>query len=201
MGEESKKMRLAVLTLLSVKHPALKPEPSSDEEKELNHNILSNIFGNIGIIGTSAKISNYPESIRCYDLSAGRLNPNLLKGEDIKLGEILVTMIVVSKAADGPPMGGATLRQMCEPFANEAYHYLKAAANSGVYTNLAKKMTRAGNKEPQVMFDFSKGLAISRLTRSEASVMQVMHQRVFRTEGAKGVFEAQSNVAEGPVEV
>nr|UKT68837.1 coat protein [Grapevine virus N] len=201
MGEELKKMRSAVITLINAKHPELVVEPTTEEAKELNHNILANIFGNIGLVGSSAKIVSYPREIKCYDLSMGRLAPNVLKGSDIDLGAIIITMLVVSKAADGPPMGGATLRQMCEPFANEAYHFLKTAANSGVYSNLAKKMTRAGNKEPQVMFDFSKGLAISRLTRSEASVIQVMHQRVFRTEGAKSVFEAQSNVGENSVEV
>ncbi|ARS73025.1 coat protein [Agave yellow streak virus Jalisco 1] len=198
---DGRKIKVAILTLLSAKVPGVKSEPSNDEERDSTNNILANIFGSIAIIGTSNKVSNFPSIIPNFDLSAGRLDDTKKKGEEIKLGEVIISMLTLSKAATEPPISGLTLRQMCEPFATEAYLFLKAAAVSGVYTNLAKKMTRVGNKEPQVLFDFAKGLPLAKLTRSEASAIQVMHQRLFRTEGAKSVFEAQSNVGENSVEL
>ncbi|QED42790.1 putative coat protein [Agave vitivirus A] len=197
----AKEKRDAILTLLSVKAPGVKLEPKDEAERTTTNNVLANIFGNIAIVGTSSKVSAYPSTIKIYDLGAGKLEETNAGGEDVKLGEIIIAMLTLSRAATKPPMAGLTLRQMCEPFAVDAYLYLKVAANSNVYSNLAKKMTRSGNKEPQVMFDFAKGLPITKLTKSEASAMQVMHQRLFRTEGARGVFEAQSNVGENSVEL
>ncbi|AWK02342.1 coat protein [Blackberry virus A] len=196
-----KAVREAVITLMSVKAPGVLVDPKSDEERELSNNTIANIFGNIAIYGTSSKVSSYPISVRCFDLSVGRLKEDKLKGADLKIAEIVISMLTISKAASEPPLAGITLRQMCEPFATDAYLFLKVAANSNIYSNLARKMTRSGNKEPQVLFDFAKGLPINKLTRSEASAIQVMHQRLFRTEGAKGVFDAQSNVGENSVEL
>nr|QQG34667.1 CP [Agave tequilana vitivirus 1] len=197
----AKERREAVLTLLSVKAPGVSLEPRDDAARATTNNVLANVFGNIALVGTSSKVNAYPSIIKIYDLGAGKLDDAMVEKEEVKLGEIIIALLTLSRAATRPPMAGLTLRQMCEPFAIEAYLFLKVAANSNIYSNLARKMTRAGNKEPQVMFDFAKGLPITKLTKSEASAMQVMHQRLFRTEGAKGVFEAQSNVGENAVEL
>ncbi|ATS17353.1 coat protein [Grapevine virus I] len=198
---ESKEIRKAVLQLLSVKVPGLSAEPKTPEELVVSSNILSNIFGQIAIVGTSSAIESFPEELPLYDLATGRLDDTKTAGANLKLGEIIFALASMVKMATQPPMAGLTLRQVCTPFAAEAYIFLKTAAASKVYTNLARKMTRIGNKEPQVVFDFAKGLAIGKLTRSEASCIQVMHQRLFRTEGAKSVFDAQSQVGENSVEV
>ncbi|UKT68852.1 coat protein [Grapevine virus O] len=198
---ESKAIRSALLTVFQAKIPGFKAEPTNQEEAALNNNILANLFGNIAIIGTSAAVLAYPASVPCYNLESGRLDSGNVVGEPLKVAQLVMYMIAVRNSTQDPPLANLTLRQMCTPFAPEAYLFLRTAATSRIYTHLARKMTRIGNREPQVIFDFAKGLPLSTLTRSEASCIQVMHQRLFRTEGAKGVFDAQSQVGENSVEV
>nr|AWD77992.1 coat protein [Grapevine virus E] len=198
---ESKAIRSALMTVFEAKIPGLKAEPTNQEEVARNNSILANLFGNIAIVGTSAAVINYPVSVPCYNLESGRLNPHELVGEPLKVAQVVMYMIAVRNSTTEPPLANLTLRQMCTPFAPEAYLFLRTAASAKIYTQLARKMTRIGNKEPQVVFDFAKGLPLSTLTRSEASCIQVMHQRLFRTEGAKGVFDAQSQVGENSVEI
>nr|WVH15871.1 coat protein [Allamanda chlorotic virus B] len=160
---------------------------------------LQTVFGYIALKGTSKKTVHYGE----VDIIGPKANKKL--GVDsrgkVNIGEMVIRMRALAAAVSEGPVKGATLRQMCEPFAEEAYLCLVKLAELGVYSQLASKMTRIGNREPQVMFDFAAGLNLLNLTRSEATVVQAMHSRLFRTEGAKGVFEAQSSVGEQGVEV
>nr|WFG64296.1 coat protein [Grapevine virus L] len=198
---ESKAIRSAMLTMFAAKIPNFVAEPTNPEQQSLSSNILANLFGNIALIGSSASVSAYPTSVPCYNLKSGTLSQSNLAGEPLNVAQLVMYMIAIRNAAAEPPLADLTLRQMCTPFAPEAYVFLRTAAKAKIYTSLARKMTRIGNKEPQVVFDFAKGLPLGSLTRSEASCIQVMHQRLFRTEGAKGVFDAQSQVGETSVEV
>nr|WFG64280.1 coat protein [Grapevine virus L] len=198
---ESKAIRSAMLTMFAAKIPNFVAEPTNPEQQSLSSNILANLFGNIALIGSSASVSAYPTSVPCYNLESGTLSQSNLAGEPLNVAQLVMYMIAIRNAAAEPPLADLTLRQMCTPFAPEAYVFLRTAAKAKIYTSLARKMTRIGNKEPQVVFDFAKGLPLGSLTRSEASCIQVMHQRLFRTEGAKGVFDAQSQVGETSVEI
>nr|AZP27609.1 coat protein [Grapevine virus L]QYA74864.1 coat protein [Grapevine virus L]WGG31316.1 coat protein [Grapevine virus E] len=198
---ESKAIRSAMLTMFAAKIPNFVSEPSTPEQQALSSNILANLFGNIALVGSSASVMSYPTSVPCFNLESGTLSQSNLAGDPLNVAQLVMYMLAVRSAAVEPPLADLTLRQMCTPFAPEAYLFLRTAAKAKIYTSLARKMTRIGNKEPQVVFDFAKGLPLGSLTRSEASCIQVMHQRLFRTEGAKGVFDAQSQVGETSVEV
>nr|QBI59765.1 coat protein [Grapevine virus L] len=198
---ESKAIRSAMLTMFAAKIPNFVAEPTTPEQQAFCSNVLANLFGNIALVGSSASVNSYPSSVPCFNLESGSLLQSNLAGEPINVAQLVMYMLAVKSAATEPPLADLTLRQMCTPFAPEAYLFLRTAAKAKIYTSLARKMTRIGNKEPQVVFDFAKGLPLGNLTRSEASCIQVMHQRLFRTEGAKGVFDAQSQVGETSVEV
>nr|SOO63110.1 coat protein [Grapevine virus D] len=159
---------------------------------------LRTLFGYIALVGTSKKAQHYGE----VDIIGPKANRNNVDSRGkIVISEKVASIMALTRAVSEGPLVGATLRQACEPFAQEAYEMLAKMAEMGLYSQLARKMARLGNKEPQVMFDFASGLDISRLTLQEATVIQAMHSRLFRTEGAKGVFNAQSSVGEQAVEI
>nr|AHC13360.1 coat protein [Grapevine virus A]AHC13429.1 coat protein [Grapevine virus A] len=160
---------------------------------------LNTLFGYIALVGTSKKATHYGE----VDIVGPGANKKagLDPRGKINVGSMVARMRTLSAAVSEGPVRGATLRQMCEPFAQNAYDFLVVMAEMGTYTQLATKMTRSGYKEPQVMFDFASGLDLKTLTLQEATVIQSMHSRLFRTEGAKGVFNAQSSVGEQAVEI
>nr|AZZ66084.1 capsid protein [Grapevine virus A] len=160
---------------------------------------LNTLFGYIASVGTSKKATHYGE-VDIVGPGASRKTGLDPRGK-INVGSMVARMRTLSAAVSEGPVKGATLRQMCEPFAQNAYDFLVVMAELGTYTQLATKMTRSGFKEPQVMFDFASGLDLKTLTLQEATVIQSMHSRLFRTEGAKGVFNAQSSVGEQAVEI
>nr|AZZ66168.1 capsid protein [Grapevine virus A] len=160
---------------------------------------LNILFGYIALVGTSKKATHYGE-VDIVGPGASRKTGLDPRGK-INVGSMVARMRTLSAAVSEGPVKGATLRQMCEPFAQNAYDFLVVMAELGTYTQLATKMTRSGFKEPQVMFDFASGLDLKTLTLQEATVIQSMHSRLFRTEGAKGVFNAQSSVGEQAVEI
>nr|WKT15093.1 MAG: coat protein [Grapevine virus M] len=188
-------MREIVKTLLLTgASPVEKPEDQGYDVPMY----LETVFGYIAVVGTSKKAVHYgevdiigPKSIRDAIDSRGKVD----------IGLCVRKMLSLSATVKGGPAAKATLRQMCEPFAHEAYVFLTRGASLGIYTQLAIKIARLGNKEPQVMFDFNSGLDISTLTLQEASVVQGLNSRLFRTEGAKNVFNAQATVGEQAAEV
>nr|AEI59696.1 coat protein [Grapevine virus A] len=160
---------------------------------------LNTLFGYIALVGTSKKAAHYGE-VDTVGPKASKefgIDP---RGKMV-VSELVSRMRTLSVAVSEGPVKGATLRQMCEPFAQNAYDFLVLMAEMGTYSQLATKITRSGFKEPQVMFDFASGLDLKALTLQEATVIQAMHSRLFRTEGAKGVFNAQSSVGEQAVEI
>nr|CDU84812.1 coat protein [Grapevine virus A] len=160
---------------------------------------LNTLFGYIALVGTSKKAVHYGE-VDIVGPKASKKNWIDPRGKMV-ISELVGRMRTLSVAVSEGPVKGATLRQMCEPFAQNAYDFLVLMAEMGTYSQLATKMTRSGFKEPQVMFDFASGLDLKALTLQEATVIQAMHSRLFRTEGAKGVFNAQSPVGKQAVEI
>nr|CDU84810.1 coat protein [Grapevine virus A] len=160
---------------------------------------LNTLFGYIALVGTSKKAVHYGE----VDIVGPKASKKtgIDPGGKMVISELVGRMRTLSVAVSEGPVKGATLRQMCEPFAQNAYDFLVLMAEMGTYSQLATKMTRSGFKEPQVMFDFASGLDLKALTLQEATVIQAMHSRLFRTEGAKGVFNAQSSIGEQAVEI
>nr|AKK31098.1 capsid protein [Grapevine virus A] len=169
-------------------------ETGSDRNMSLN-----TLFGYIPLVGPSKKAVHYGE----VDIVGPKASkkPGIDPRGKMVISELVGRMRTLSVAVSEGPVKGATLRQMCEPFAQNAYDFLVLMAEMGTYSQLATKMTRSGFKEPQVMFDFASGLDLKALTLQEATVIQAMHSRLFRTEGAKGVFNAQSSVGEQAVEI
>nr|AHC13392.1 coat protein [Grapevine virus A] len=160
---------------------------------------LNTLFGYIALVGTSKKAVHYGEVDIVGPKSSRKMGIDS-RGK-LVVSELVGRMRTLSVAVSEGPVKGATLRQMCEPFAQNAYDFLVLMAEMGTYSQLATKMTRSGFKEPQVMFDFASGLDLKALTLQEATVIQAMHSRLFRTEGAKGVFNAQASVGEQAVEI
>lgn len=159
---------------------------------------LRTLFGYIALAGTSAKTKHYEE----VDIIGDRFsaNNNDSRGK-IKIAEKVRAMMSFAKIVPEGECRGATLRQMCEPFAREARECLVILSGWGTYSQLALKMSKLGRKEPQVMFDFNSGLNLSDMSDTEAAVVQALNSRLFRTEGAKSVFTAQSSVGEQAVEI
>nr|QYA73962.1 coat protein [Grapevine virus A] len=178
-----------------------KAEPTDDaSESGYDRNMyLNTLFGYIALVGTSKKAIHYGE-VDIVGPKASKKTGIDPRGKMV-VSELVGRMRTLSVAVSEGPVKGATLRQMCEPFAQNAYDFLVLMAEMGTYSQLATKMTRSGFKEPQVMFDFASGLDLKALTLQEATVIQAMHSRLFRTEGAKGVFNAQSSVGEQAVEI
>nr|AHC13356.1 coat protein [Grapevine virus A] len=160
---------------------------------------LNTLFGYIALVGTSKKAVPYGE-VDIVGPKASKKTGIDPRGK-IVISELVGRQRTLSVAVSEGPVKGATFRQMCEPFAQNAYDFLVVMAEMGTYSQLATKMTRSGFKEPQVMFDFASGLDLKALTLQEATVIQAMHSRLFRTEGAKGVFNAQSSIGEQAVEI
>nr|AVL25841.1 coat protein [Arracacha latent virus V] len=191
---ERAQRRTAVITLLGayteVKDKLEKPDTLTE--------VLEGVFGHIAIIGTSNK-AVYPSVVILHNKDCTRTD--FSKGVKFPLRSFVLALKGLGKSADNEPIAGSTLRQFCDPFAEEARSYLLRAATWGSYSQLALKLAKLGQKEPQVCFDFSKGLDLLHISVSEAQVIQSLHSRLFRTEGAKGVFAAQSSVGEQAVEI
>nr|UTJ93924.1 coat protein [Grapevine virus A] len=160
---------------------------------------LNTLFGYIALVGTSKKAIHYGE-VDIVGPKASKKTGIDPRGK-LVVSELVPRMRTLSVAVSEGPVKGATLRQMCEPFAQNAYDFLVLMAEMGTYSQLATQMTRSGFKEPQVMFDFASGLDLKALTLQEATVIQAMQSRDFRTGRAKGVFSAQSSAGEQAVEI
>nr|UZS00535.1 coat protein [Grapevine virus B] len=159
---------------------------------------LRTLFGYIALTGISAKARHY-ESV---DIIGDKVGAEGLDSRGtINISEQVKRMLGYSRAVPGGVCRGLTLRQMCEPFAEEARECLTILASLKVYSRLALKMAKLGQKEPQVMFDFNSGLNLLTLSATEAAAIQSLNSRLFRTEGAKNVFTAQASVGEQSVEI
>nr|WDS60403.1 coat protein [Grapevine virus H] len=188
-------MREVIKTLLLT---GATPVENADDQGYDVPMYLETIFGYIAITGTSKKAEHYGE----VDILGPKTNrDNIDSRGKVDIGLCVRKMLSLSATARMPPAAKATLRQMCEPFAHEAYVFLTRGAALGIFTQLAVKIARLGNKEPQVMFDFNSGLDLTSLTLQEATVIQGLNSRLFRTEGAKSVFNAQASVGEQASEV
>nr|QJD14848.1 coat protein [Actinidia virus C] len=188
-------MRRAIEDLVT---SGVKFAPDAKEKGMDRAMFIRTLFGYIALNGTSRKTTHYGE----VDVIGNKIGPESIDARGkINVGNIVRAMNSFSKITPEGPAKGATLRQMCEPFAEEARECLAILASKGAYSQLASKLTKLGQKEPQVMFDFNSGLDLAKLSATEASTIQALNSRLFRTEGAKNVFTAQSSVGEQAVEI
>nr|QYA74116.1 coat protein [Grapevine virus B]QYA74126.1 coat protein [Grapevine virus B] len=156
------------------------------------------LFGYIALTGTSAKAQHYEN----VDIIGDKVGAEGIDSRGtVNISEQVKKMMGYSRAVPSGVCKGLTLRQMCEPFAEEARDCLTILATLRVYSRLALKMAKLGQKEPQVMFDFNSGLNLLTLSATEAAAIQSLNSRLFRTEGAKNVFTAQASVGEQSVEI
>ncbi|AAX07262.1 coat protein [Mint virus 2] len=159
---------------------------------------LRTLFGYIALVGTSRKAEHYGE----VDIIGNKFSKSSADARGkINIRECVRKMQSFASVVPDGECRGATLRQLCEPFAKEARDCLVILNSWGEQSQLAKKMTKSGHKEPQVMFDFNAGLSLSDLSDEEAAVIQSLNSRLFRSEGAKKVFTAQSSIGEQAVEI
>nr|AKK31107.1 capsid protein [Grapevine virus A] len=175
------------------------PNDGASESGYDRNMYLNTLFGYIALVGTSKKAIHYGE-VDIVGPKASKKTGIDPRGK-LVVSELVGRMRTLSVAVREGSVKGATLRQMCEPFAQNAYDFLVVMAEMVTYSQLATKMTRSGFKEPQVMFDFASGLDLKALTLREATVIQAMHSRLFGSEGAKGVFNAHSSFCEQAVDI
>nr|WIL96212.1 coat protein [Carrot vitivirus 1] len=189
------RIRNAIITLLSA------GEKFAEDPKDTGYDLnmyLRTLFGYIAMVGTSRKAEHYSE----VDIIGNKYTRTSIDSRGkINIGEKVRRMVSFAQIVPDGECKGATLRQLCEPFANEARDCLIILNTWGEQSQLAKKISRPGHKEPQVMFDFNAGLDTSGISDEEASVIQSLNSRLFRSEGAKKVFTAQSSVGEQAVEI
>ncbi|UTQ50749.1 MAG: coat protein [Tomato vitivirus 1] len=189
------RIRKAVITLLEA------GEKFADDPKDTGYDLsmyLRTLFGYIALVGTSRKAEHYGEvDIIGNKYAADRVDS---RGK-LNVQEKVRRMQSFAQVVPDGDCKGATLRQLCEPFAKEARDCLIILNSWGEQTQLAKKMSVIGHKEPQVVFDFNAGLSMSDVTDEESRVIQALGSRLFRSEGAKKVFAAQSSIGEQAVEI
>nr|QJD14771.1 coat protein [Actinidia virus A] len=143
---------------------------------------LRTLFGYIALNGTSRKTIHYGE----VDVIGNKLGGEGIDSRGkINVGNLVRAMVSFARITPEGPAKGATLRQMCEPFAEEARECLAILASKGAYSQLASKFTKLGQKEPQVMVEFHSGLDLGKLSATGAKTIPALHYRLFPTEGGK----------------
>nr|QQG34611.1 CP [Avocado betaflexivirus 1] len=140
--------------------------------------VLGALFGNIALLGASEE-SEFPDlQITVPASTTGAVTA----GGSFKLSDVVNAIRTARDGATQEEIRNLTLRQMCEPFAQEARTALFEMKKAGVVSNLAIKMRKIGGRAPQVCFDFNAGLNQNTLSNSEKSVIQQLNVRLFKTE-------------------
>ncbi|ANR76370.1 putative 239.6 kDa polyprotein [Yacon virus A] len=183
------------------KEKKLKKEPPSPDSPEItgegsetykvvSKHFVKYLFGNIAVFGSSEK-TEYPD-IEFYipEIKAGDVQVKW----KISLGVIVPEIKSFCGMHDRIAMNRATWRNICEAFAEEAMMFLKERFHMGTTTAIYKKFPKAFAGAPHVVFDFASGLDMSKLNPNELTVIDKMTKRLFRTEGQKGIFEANQEV-------
>nr|CAH2618900.1 polyprotein [Linum macraei betaflexivirus]CAI5385154.1 polyprotein [Linum macraei betaflexivirus] len=169
-------------------------ETNKQNLKTILSHYLSYLFGNVALLGTSSKTQWPNVTVRIPGIRIPWGAENFDLQWEINLSVIIPDVETYKSAHTNPLVSGQTLRQICEHFASEAYHFLKRVYAQGVSTNIYRKWPRALESAPWVAFDFCGGLNMSQLSPDEKKVVDRLTKRLFRTEGQKGVFEAGQEV-------
>nr|BBH51575.1 polyprotein [Cherry virus A] len=152
------------------------------------------MFGNLAVMGTSEQ-TDYPGEHLAIPRPVIE-NQEALTAH-LPAGMSLLTFATNVKAwgvvgAEGK-FAGLTFRQLCEPFAEQAYNFFRE--NHGAVSFIYLKNPGAYFNCPAVVFDFNKGLPLTIIKIGKnANAISACNQRLFNREGKKAVFAAQGEV-------
>nr|BCA25839.1 polyprotein [Cherry virus A] len=152
------------------------------------------MFGNLAVMGTSEQ-TDYPGDHLAIPRPVIE-NQEALTAH-LPAGMSLLTFATNVKAwgvvgAEGK-FAGLTFRQLCEPFAEQAYNFFRE--NHGAVSFIYLKNPGAYFNCPAVVFDFNKGLPLTIIKIGKnANAISACNQRLFNREGKKAVFAAQGEV-------
>nr|ARQ83982.1 polyprotein [Cherry virus A] len=152
------------------------------------------MFGNIAVMGTSEQ-TDYPGEHLAIPRPVIENQETLTA--HLPAGMSLLTFATNVKAwgvvgAEGK-FAGLTFRQLCEPFAEQAYNFFRE--NHGAVSFIYLKNPGAYFNCPAVVFDFNKGLPLTIIKIGKnANAISACNQRLFNREGKKAVFAAQGEV-------
>nr|ARQ83880.1 polyprotein [Cherry virus A] len=152
------------------------------------------MFGNLAVMGTSEQ-TDYPGDHLAIPRPVIE-NQEALTAH-LPAGMSLLTFATNVKAwgvvgAEGK-FSGLTFRQLCEPFAEQAYNFFRE--NHGAVSFIYLKNPGAYFNCPAVVFDFNKGLPLTIIKIGKnANAISACNQRLFNREGKKAVFAAQGEV-------
>nr|BCA25827.1 polyprotein [Cherry virus A] len=152
------------------------------------------MFGNLAVMGTSEQ-TDYPGEHLMIPRPVIENQEGLTA--HLPAGMSLLTFATNVKAwgvvgAEGK-FAGLTFRQLCEPFAEQAYNFFRE--NHGAVSFIYLKNPGAYFNCPAVVFDFNKGLPLTIIKIGKnANAISACNQRLFNREGKKAVFAAQGEV-------
>nr|ARQ83950.1 polyprotein [Cherry virus A] len=152
------------------------------------------MFGNIAVMGTSEQ-TDYPGEH--LEIPRPVIENQETLTAHLPAGMSLLTFATNVKAwgvvgAEGK-FAGLTFRQLCEPFAEQAYNFFRE--NHGAVSFIYLKNPGAYFNCPAVVFDFNKGLPLTIIKIGKnANAISACNQRLFNREGKKAVFAAQGEV-------
>nr|ARQ83942.1 polyprotein [Cherry virus A] len=152
------------------------------------------MFGNLAVMGTSEQ-TDYPGEHLAIPRPVIENQEGLTA--HLPAGMSLLTFATNVKAwgvvgAEGK-FSGLTFRQLCEPFAEQAYNFFRE--NHGAVSFIYLKNPGAYFNCPAVVFDFNKGLPLTIIKIGKnANAISACNQRLFNREGKKAVFAAQGEV-------
>nr|AEZ03880.1 coat protein [Apple chlorotic leaf spot virus] len=147
--------------------------------------ILESIFANIAVQGTSEQTEFLDVDVEVKM----RGNPTVLQKYNLKTVVELIKLFRTTSSDKN--INTLTFRQICEAFAPEARDGLVKLKTIGVLTNLYKTMPEVGNKYPELMFDFNKGLNPMLMNKTQRVVVTNLNRRLLQTEFAKSENEAK----------
>nr|QVY19267.1 coat protein [Agapanthus virus A]QVY19270.1 coat protein [Agapanthus virus A] len=164
---------------------------------ELDHMILKEVFGNIAYFQAS-------ESTTFPNFEKGMPEKKFGEGNPIKpkfnLKQVTDGIKMLSIISKNEAVRGATFRQMCAPFAEEAKEYLRELYNNeGDVSTLAQTLPKLCEKAPWVAFDFNRGLNFRKMSQVERGVVQGLARRLLCTQSKLMTTDAMIESQQGDI--
>nr|UCJ00999.1 coat protein [Apple chlorotic leaf spot virus] len=147
--------------------------------------ILESIFANIAVQGTSEQTDFLDVEVEVKKSG----DPTVLQKYNLRTVVELIKLFRTTSSDKN--INTLTFRQICEAFAPEARDGLVKLKTIGVFTNLYKTMPEVGNRYPELMFDFNKGLNPMLMNKTQRVVVTNLNRRLLQTEFAKSENEAK----------
>ncbi|QGR26011.1 polyprotein [rubber tree virus 1] len=182
----------ALLMVQTEGNPVVSQNQLTTKRAILNH-YLDYLIGNIAILGTS-KETQFPNVNLMVPIPTFTgLNWPANLQPTFNLNDFVHTVEAWAATHTERWIRDSTRRQLFEPFAVNAFHFLQADPATRI-TNIARKRAYLCRKAPEVAFDFASGLPPRMLNDARAQVVSALNSSLFRTEGQKAVFEAKGMV-------